>query len=72
MYLKNVLQKSEPYIHYIHKKIKQNDFPSELTLLPVIESAYDPLAYSQSHASGLWQFIPSTAEVFGFGKESLV
>ena len=65
VYLKNVLQKSEPYIHYIHKKIKQNDFPSELTLLPVIESAYDPLAYSQSHASGLWQFIPSTAKYLG-------
>ena len=38
--------------------------PLELALLPMIESAYDPLAYSRSHASGLWQFIPSTGRHF--------
>ena len=64
-YLTRVIEKSSPYIHYVYARIKESGLPIEITLLPIIESAYDPLAYSQSHASGLWQFIPSTAAYLG-------
>jgi membrane-bound lytic murein transglycosylase D len=39
--------------------------PSEIALLPIVESAFNPMAYSRSHASGIWQFIPSTGKDFG-------
>ncbi len=39
--------------------------PMEFALLPIVESAFDPFAYSHSRASGLWQFIPSTARLYG-------
>ena len=39
--------------------------PMEVALLPMIESAYNPVAYSRSHASGIWQFIPSTGKDYG-------
>jgi membrane-bound lytic murein transglycosylase D len=39
--------------------------PTEIALLPMIESAYNPVAYSKSHASGIWQFIPSTGKDYG-------
>jgi membrane-bound lytic murein transglycosylase D len=39
--------------------------PAEIALLPMIESAYNPMAYSRSRASGIWQFIPSTGKDFG-------
>ena len=48
------------YIHYVVERLEERDMPMELALLPVIESAYDPQAYSSAHAVGLWQFIPST------------
>ena len=64
-YLTRVIEKSGPYIYYIYTRVKASGLPIEITLLPIIESAYDPLAYSQSHASGLWQFIPSTAAYLG-------
>ena len=64
-YLTRVIEKSGPYIHYVYARIKESGLPIEITLLPIIESAYDPLAYSQSHASGLWQFTPSTAAYLG-------
>lgn len=53
-----------PYIHYIVERLEERDMPLELALLPVIESSYDPFAYSPAHAVGLWQFIPSTGRHF--------
>ncbi|NBA95940.1 lytic transglycosylase domain-containing protein [Pseudomonas sp. R5(2019)] len=52
------------YIHYIVERLEEREMPLELALLPVIESAYNPLAYSRSHAVGLWQFIPSTGRYY--------
>lgn len=48
------------YIHYIVERLEEREMPLELALLPAIESAYNPMAYSRAHAVGLWQFIPST------------
>ncbi|MBA1275060.1 LysM peptidoglycan-binding domain-containing protein [Stutzerimonas azotifigens] len=53
-------ERGAPYIHYIVERLEERDMPLELALLPVIESSYNPLAYSRAHAVGLWQFIPST------------
>lgn len=57
-------ERSAPYMYYIVENLEARNMPLELALLPMIESAYDPLAYSRSHASGLWQFIPSTGRHF--------
>ncbi|MBA1204555.1 transglycosylase SLT domain-containing protein [Pseudomonas capeferrum] len=52
------------YLHYIVERLEERDMPLELALLPAIESAYNPMAYSHAHAVGLWQFIPSTGRYF--------
>lgn len=53
------------YIHYIVGELEKRGMPTELALLPFVESRYDPFAYSSGRASGLWQFIPSTGKHFG-------
>ncbi|MFC3607340.1 lytic transglycosylase domain-containing protein [Stutzerimonas tarimensis] len=63
-------ERSGPYIHYIVERLEERDMPLELALLPVIESSYDPFAYSRAHAVGLWQFIPSTGLHFNLRQTS--
>jgi len=58
--LRVVFERSRPYLYYIVGELERRGLPAELALLPMVESAYNPLAYSRAHASGLWQFIPST------------
>ncbi|MCX7064261.1 MAG: transglycosylase SLT domain-containing protein [Proteobacteria bacterium] len=53
------------YLAYIVDEVRQRGLPMELALLPIIESALDPYAYSHSGASGLWQLIPNTAKHYG-------
>jgi membrane-bound lytic murein transglycosylase D len=60
-----IQQRAQPYLHHILEEIESKDIPGELALLPVVESAFLPDAYSKSDASGLWQFIPSTGNDFG-------
>ena len=57
--------RSEPYVYYIINQLRKNNLPVELALVPVIESAYDPLATSSAQAAGLWQFVPVTAKEYG-------
>ncbi|HET6724763.1 MAG TPA: LysM peptidoglycan-binding domain-containing protein [Gammaproteobacteria bacterium] len=64
-YIERVAQRAKPYLYYIVEQLKARDMPIELALLPVVESAFDPFAYSRSGASGLWQFIPETGRRFG-------
>ncbi|MFT4966743.1 MAG: membrane-bound lytic murein transglycosylase D, partial [Colwellia sp.] len=64
-YLKRVAKRAEPFLHYIVEQLEKNDMPIELALLPIVESAFDPFAYSHGRASGLWQFIPGTGKRFG-------
>ncbi len=52
------------YLYYIVDEINRRGLPTELALLPFVESAYNPTAYSHAKASGLWQFIPSTGTQF--------
>lgn len=60
--LKTILSRSQPFLYYIVEQLHQHGLPSELALLPVIESAYNPYATSRANAGGLWQFIPMTAK----------
>ena len=63
-YLLRVSARSEPFLYLILEQIEERGLPTELVLLPVIESAYVPYAYSPGRAAGIWQFIPSTGRVF--------
>ena len=59
-YLKRMFERSRRYMHHIVQELERRRMPTELALLPMVESAFNPLAYSPAHASGLWQFIPGT------------
>ena len=63
-FLENASDRGSIYIHYVVERLEERNMPMELALLPVIESAYNPYAYSRSHAVGIWQFIPSTGRHF--------
>jgi len=58
-------ERAEPYLHLILDEIEAKNIPGELALLPVVESAFLPDAYSKSDASGLWQFVPATGRMYG-------
>lgn len=64
-YLKRMFDRSQRYLFYIVEEVQKRNMPTEIALLPMIESAYNPQAYSRSRASGIWQFIPSTGKHFG-------
>jgi membrane-bound lytic murein transglycosylase D len=57
-------RRGDPFIYYINDQLQQRQLPSELALLPIVESAYNPYAYSRSGAAGLWQFLPGTAAMY--------
>ena len=61
-YLKRMVERSKLYLYYIVEEVERRGMPTEIALLPMVESAFNPMAYSRSHASGLWQFIPSTGK----------
>jgi len=61
-YLRRMVERSSRYLHHIVEELERRGMPTELALLPMVESAYNPMAYSRARASGLWQFIPSTGK----------
>ncbi|WP_197473230.1 MULTISPECIES: LysM peptidoglycan-binding domain-containing protein [unclassified Oleiphilus] len=64
-YLDRTFKRSSRYLHHVVQEVKKRKLPMELALLPFVESAYDPFAYSHGRASGLWQFIPGTGKIYG-------
>jgi membrane-bound lytic murein transglycosylase D len=64
-YVKRMVERSQKYLFHIVEEVEKRGMPTEIALLPMIESAYNPQAYSRSRASGIWQFIPSTGKNFG-------
>ena len=64
-YLDRVVERARPYLHLIVEEVEARGMPGEIALLPVIESAFQPFAYSHGRAAGLWQFIPSTGRLYG-------
>lgn len=69
-YLANVQQRARPYLYHIVEQVEARKLPLELALLPAIESAFKPFAYSHAGASGLWQFMPATGRGFGLKQTS--
>jgi membrane-bound lytic murein transglycosylase D len=63
-YLQRMFERSRLYLFHVVEELEKRGMPTELALLPMVESAYNPMAYSRAHASGLWQFIPGTGKRF--------
>lgn len=63
-YLETVSRRAQPYLHYIYEEVQKRQIPFEIALLPIIESSFKASARSSQRAVGLWQFIPSTAELY--------
>jgi peptidoglycan lytic transglycosylase D len=63
-YLQRIFDRSRLYLYHIVEEVEKRGMPTELALLPMVESAFNPMAYSRAHASGLWQFIPGTGKRF--------
>ena len=68
-YLQQVSKRAEPFLWLIVEQIEANNLPFELALLPVVESTFDPYAYSYAGASGLWQFMPISGARFGLRQD---
>lgn len=67
-YLQRVTERARRYAWHIHQALQERGMPAEIALLPIVESAYDPFAYSHGRAAGLWQFIPATGKRFGLAQ----
>ena len=63
-YLQRMGERSSKYLFHIVEELEQRNMPSELALLPFIESAFNPQAVSSARASGMWQFMPATGKSF--------
>lgn len=68
-YLERAFGRAELYLYHIVAELEARHMPLELALLPVVESAFEPYAYSRARASGLWQFIPGTGSRFGLKQD---
>ena len=64
-YVLRMSERARRYLYYIVEEVERRGLPTEIALLPVIESAFNPGANSVASASGIWQFIPSTGKHFG-------
>lgn len=63
------LGKGEPFLYHILQEVMKRDMPTEIALLPGVESGFRPTAYSQHGAAGLWQFMPATGRYFGLKQD---
>jgi membrane-bound lytic murein transglycosylase D len=64
-YIQRMMERSQRYLFHIVEEVQKRGMPTEIALLPMIESAFNPQAYSRSKASGIWQFVPATGKHFG-------
>ena len=67
-YMARIFKRAQPWIHFIAEELERRDMPGELALLPIVESAYDPFAYSSGRALGTWQFIAETGRRYGLAQ----
>ncbi len=68
-YLERAFGRAELYLYHIVTELEARGMPLEIALLPVVESAFEPYAYSRARASGLWQFIPDTGSRYGLKQD---
>jgi len=64
-YFERVLERARPYLPHVAREVEARGLPAELAFLPMIESAFDPFAYSHGRAAGLWQIVPATGRHLG-------
>jgi membrane-bound lytic murein transglycosylase D len=64
-YMKRIIERSKRYLFHIMEEVERRRLPTEIALLPIIESAFNPKAHSHSDAAGIWQLIPSTGKNYG-------
>lgn len=64
-FLDRTAERARPYLYYIVAELEKRRMPLDLALLPIVESAFQPTAYSRHKAAGIWQFIPATGKRFG-------
>lgn len=69
-HLQRAAERSRPYLYHIVEEVEKRGMPMEIALLPMIESAFNPMALSPRKASGIWQFIPSTGRIFGLDQNA--
>lgn len=69
-YMRSVSERARPFLYLIKEEIEKRDIPMELVLLPVVESTFNPKAYSHGHAAGLWQMLKGTGKHFGLHYDS--
>lgn len=68
-YINRVSERAGRYLYFIVAELEARDMPLDLALLPIVESAFDPFAYSHGSAAGMWQFIPSTGRMYGLKQD---
>ncbi len=68
-YLQRAFGRADLYLYHIVSELERRNMPLELALLPVVESAFEPYAYSRARAAGLWQFIPGTGSKYGLKQD---
>ncbi len=64
-FIDHMVEQSRRYLFHIVEEVERRKMPTEIALLPIVESAFNPVAYSHRHASGLWQFVPATGRAYG-------
>jgi membrane-bound lytic murein transglycosylase D len=64
-YLRLIIERSKPYLFHIVEEVARRGMPAEIALLPIVESAFNPTAFSNRNAAGIWQLIPSTGTTYG-------
>ncbi len=68
-YVARMVERSRRYLYHIVSEVTARGMPTEIALLPMVESAFNPVAMSTSRASGIWQFIPSTGKHYGLNQD---
>ena len=68
-YIKRFVARGSRYLYHIVEELERRNLPTEIALLPIIESAFNPQAASTAKASGMWQFIPSTGSSYGLKQD---
>ena len=68
-YMARIFKRAQPWIFYITEELERRGMPGEIALLPIVESAYDPFAFSSGRALGAWQFIASTGRNYGLNQD---
>jgi membrane-bound lytic murein transglycosylase D len=68
-YQKRSFERARPFLFHIVEEIERRGMPTELALLPLVESAYNPRAVSPALAAGMWQFIPSTGKRYNLTQD---